>query len=331
MNWKLERGAHIVTEQWLQVTSGEKLFIVTSEEYSNEIALIEQYAKEAGAFVEVMTFEKQQGQVGHYFDSHEAAFDSFDVILGATTHSLVTTKAVKRAIDRGSRFLSLPLCTNDDRSLLEYDFLLMDPEKSKEMADKLLDKLADGKQIRVTTLAGTNLIFSMEGRQAQLFTGSTKLGNGYSSSSFEIFVPIVEDKTYGTGIVDASLGYLGVPGEPVRINLKNGKVCEVEQNNTGKILSQYIADFKDEGMYVAGEFGIGLNTFSRCAGNCYIEDESTYGTFHIGFGRNIAFGGQHEAKAHFDLVFHKPDIYVDGMLIMNQGEILWEEEMIRAV
>lgn len=331
MNWKLERGAQIVTKQWLQVTSGEKLFIVTSEEYSSEIAVIEKYAKEAGAFVEVMTFEKQKGQVGHYFDRHEAAFDSFDVILGATTHSLVTTKAVKRAIERGSRFLSLPLCTNDNRSLLEYEFLLMDPEKSKEMADRLLHKLTDGKELRVTTLAGTNLTFSMEGRKAQLFTGSTKLGTGYSSSSFEIFIPIREDKTYGTGVVDASLGYLGVPKEPVHIYLKDGRVCEIEQNDTGQMLSQYIADFQDEGMYVAGEFGIGLNTYSRCEGNCYIEDESTYGTFHIGFGRNIAFGGQHEARAHFDLVFDKPNIYVDGMLIMNQGTILWEETMNRAV
>lgn len=49
-------------------------------------------------------------------------------------------------------------------------------------------------------------------------------------------------------------------------------------------------------MVVAAEFGIGLNTHSRCAGNCYIEDESTYGTFHIGFGRNIALGGVQDAS-----------------------------------
>lgn len=72
-----------------------------------------------------MVFERQKGQVGHYFDEHEDAFDEYDVILGTTTHSLVTTRAVKRAIERGSRFLSLPLSTNDNRSMLEYDFLLM--------------------------------------------------------------------------------------------------------------------------------------------------------------------------------------------------------------
>ena len=331
MNTKLERGARIVTEQWLELKSGERLFIVTNEEYTKEMELIKQYANEKGVLTEVMTFTKQFGQVGHYFDDNEDIFESFDVILGATMHSLVTTKAAKRAIERGSRFLSLPLSTNDNRSLLEYDFLKMDPAESKRMADELLLKLSGGKKIKVTTPAGTNLTFSMEGREAQLFTGATRQGRGYSSSSFEIFIPIVEDQTYGTGVVDASLGYLGVPKEPVKIFLKEGRVCEIEQNETGQKLSQYMADFKDERMYVAGEFGIGLNTLSQCKGNSYIEDESTYGTFHIGFGRNIGFGGKHEARAHFDLVFNKPDIYVDGILIMMKGEIIWDEEALMAL
>ncbi len=330
MNTKLERGVRIITEQWLELTYGERLFIVTSEDYVKEMALIEQYAKEKGVLTEVMIFTMQPGQVGHYFDHHEDAFDSFDVILGATMHSLVTTKAAKRAIERGIRFLSLPLSTNDHRSLLEYDFLKMDPAESKRMADELLPKLSGGKKLKVTTPAGTNLTFSMEGREAQLFTGATRQGRGYSSSSFEIFIPIVEDQTFGTGVVDASLGYLGVPKEPVRIGLKEGRICEIEQNETGQKLRQYIADFEDERMYVAGEFGIGLNTFSQCKGNSYIEDESTYGTFHIGFGRNIGFGGKQEARAHFDLVFHKPDIYVDGILIMKKGEIIWDEETLMA-
>ena len=207
----------------------------------------------------------------------------------------------------------------------------MDPAESKRMADELLLKLSGGKKLKVTTAAGTNLTFSMEGREAQLFTGATRQGRGYSSSSFEIFIPVVEDQTYGTGLVDASLGYLGIPKEPVRIGIKEGRICEIEQNETGRKLSQYMADFKDERMYVVGEFGIGLNTFSQCKGNSYIEDESTYGTFHIGLGRNIGFGGKHEARAHFDLVFDKPDIYVDGIIIMKKGEIIWDEETLMAI
>ncbi len=58
----------------------------------------------------------------------------------------------------------------------------------------------------------------------------------------------------------------------------------------------------DPRIYIAGELGIGLNSCSNCLGNCYIEDESAYGTFHVGLGRNIALGGVQNAKGHFDLV-----------------------------
>lgn len=322
MQNRISRGAKIVVEKWLLVKPKEKVLIVTSASHRKEAEAIARYVKKAKAEAEIMEFADQKGQVGHYFDEHEDAFDAFDGIVGATTHSLVTTRAVKRAKERGSRFLSLPLSTNDGRSLLEYDFLLMDTEKSKQMGDHLINKLNQCETIRVVTDAGTDLTFSKRGRDAQLFNGSTELSKGYASSSFEIFIPVLETETQGIGYVDASLGYLGIPEQTVKITLSNGKVQEIESNETGKKLAQYFEQFEDDGMYVAGELGIGLNTHAKCRGNCYIEDESAYGTFHIGFGRNLAFGGAQEAKAHFDLVFHKPDIYADGILIMEQGEIV---------
>ena len=55
-------------------------------------------------------------------------------------------------------------------------------------------------------------------------------------------------------------------------------------------------------------------------GNCYIEDESTFTTFHIGMGRNLALGGVHDAAGHFDLVFKYPTIYAGDVLIMKDGQ-----------
>lgn len=325
MRNQLSRGAKIVTESWLQINPKESLLIVTCERHRKEAEEISHYAKLRHAHVEIMAFPDQKGQVGHYFDEHEDAFDAYDVILGATSHSLVTTRAVKRAIERKSRFLSLPLSTNDGRSMLEYDFLLMDTKESKRMGDYLIKMLNQTDSIRVMTEAGTSLYFGKKGRDARFFNGFTKLCNGYASSSFEVYVPIEETKTNGIGYVDASLGYIGLTEQSVKLKLSEGRIVQIEENQTGQKLKEYIENFEDEGMYVAGEFGIGLNTYAKCSGNCYIEDESMYGTFHIGFGRNIALGGVHEAKAHFDLVFHKPDIYAGDTLIMKQGEIVYHD------
>lgn len=322
MDRRLQRGAKIIIDQWLEMKEGESLLIVSSENHLGEVNALKKIAKQWKASVAIMMFPVQNGQVGHYFDEHETAFDEYDAVLGATTHSLVTTKAVKRAVARGTRFLSLPLSTNNGKSILEFDFLKMNPRESKGMADQLLPTLKKGKQIRVTTALGTDISFSMEGRTPKFFSGVASEVAGYASSSFEIFIPIREDQTEGVGMVDASLGYLGVPKTPIRIVLKGGRITQIEDSEDGKILRDYVESFQDQGMYVAGEFGIGLNRYAKCEGNCYIEDESAYGTFHIGFGRNIAFGGTHQAKGHFDLVFHKPNIYVDGKLIMREGEIV---------
>ena len=106
------------------------------------------------------------------------------------------------------------------------------------------------------------------------------------------------------------------------MELQHGKIVDIEDNESGRRLKQFLQRFKDpEDMVVAAEFGIGLNTHSHCNGNCYIEDESTYGTFHIGFGRNIALGGVQDATGHFDLVTHDPNIYVDNRMIMDHGQL----------
>lgn len=99
MNHKLSRGASIIVERWLQIREGESLFIVTDENHLEEMKVVKHFAEKKGATVELMSFPKEMKWVSRYFDENESCFDAYQVILGATTHSLVTTKAVKRAIE----------------------------------------------------------------------------------------------------------------------------------------------------------------------------------------------------------------------------------------
>lgn len=99
-------------------------------------------------------------------------------------------------------------------------------------------------------------------------------------------------------------------------------------NESGILLRKHIEMYNDRNMYIASELGLGLNSYAKCNGNCYIEDESAYGTFHVGFGRNIALGGEHEARGHFDLVGLEPDIYADNRRIMQRGRIIVPEPQV---
>lgn len=126
-------------------------------------------------------------------------------------------------------------------------------------------------------------------------------------------------------VLDGSLGYIGRAKEPTRIEFRKGRIVEIENTPTGIRLKEYMEGYRDSRIYIGGELGIGLNSYSKCLGNCYIEDESAYGTFHIGVGRNIALGGVQNAKGHFDLVCMDPDIYTDNRMIMQEGKIILPE------
>ena len=321
MEQAIQHGADIIIRDWVRLRAGERILIVSSQKYAVEVAAMQQAAQAVGSVADVLMLDDLHEQVGQYFDDREDAFDPYNAVIGAAEYSLITTRAVKRVIARRNRFLSLPLSTSNGQSMLSYDFLNMSLPKSRIMASIIMACYQNASHIHVTTELGTNLDFNIEGRVPGFFNGCHD-GKGLSSASVEVYVAPVESDTNGTLILDGSMGYIGIVDSPVRVELRGGRIVEIEDNASGRRLKQFLARFHDpENMVVAAEFGIGLNTHSRCAGNCYIEDESTYGTFHIGFGRNIALGGVQDASGHYDLVTHAPCIYVDNRMIMDHGQL----------
>ncbi|MGL6200939.1 MAG: peptidase [Lachnospiraceae bacterium] len=325
---RIYAGARIVITKWIRLKPWENLLIVTCDEHIGEAQILKTCAARYGARADLMIVEKKGIHVGIFFDRNPNVFDGYKAIIGAAAYSIVTTRAAKRAIKRGCKFLSLPLITNDNRSLLEYPFLRMDTRKSKMMSQVIMKYLNSSAVIRVKTPAGTDLCFSKRNRTAGFFNGSVRDGKRYSSASFEVYVPIEESETEGTMMIDGSLGYIGGLRETVQLEFHKGKISSIQKNDDGLRLQQYLDSYCDANMYVASELGIGLNSYAKCQGNSYIEDESAYGTFHIGFGRNIALGGVHEAKGHFDVVGRDPDIYVDNRMIMQKGRIIIPEMQV---
>ncbi|HIW21286.1 MAG TPA: peptidase [Candidatus Dorea intestinavium] len=324
----VKAGAETIIKTWLHLRPKERLLIVSSDQYLKEAQILKAVGMKQRGRVDLMIVEKKGKKVGVFFDENENIFKGYQAIIGASDYSIVTTKAAKKAIASGSKFLSLPLLTNDNRSLLEYPFLQMDTKKSKMMAHVIMGYLQGASEVRVTTQAGSDLKFYKRGRKPGFFNGVVKDGKGFSSASIEVYVPIEETKTEGIMVVDGSFGYIGKAKEPVKLIFKEGKIIEIEDNQEGRRLKAYIEDYKDPLMYSAAELGIGLNSLAKCAGNSYIEDESAYGTFHIGFGRNIALGGIQEANGHFDVVAKRPDIYADNRMIMQQGKIIVPEPQV---
>ncbi len=247
---KTREGARIIIDDWVKIRPTNRLLIVSSEKYMMEANLLKEMALVRNAYVDIMVVETSGIHVGIFFDENEDIFNNYDIIIGATDYSLVTTQAAKKAIERGGKFLSLPLSVNNGKSMLSFEFIRMDTKKSKMIANLVMDYIKNSTIIRVETDLGTNLKFYKENRDPGFFNGVVNDGGGYSSASFEIYIPIEETKTEGIMIVDGSLGYIGRPESPIEIEISKGKIIGIEKNNSGTKLKKYIENYNDKGMYV---------------------------------------------------------------------------------
>ena len=318
----IKLNAEHIVNQWLKLKPDDRFLIITNSKHIEDICVIKDIAEAQGIFTVILVMPENQTQVGTFFNSIQPTLDLFTVVMGATEYSLITNKAVAESVSKGARFLSFPMSTNSGKSILSYDFLSMDCNEALSNANKIMPILKNSNTIRVTTELGTELIFDKTNRKTDCFVGMADKPYQISSSSFEVYVPIIENAAEGKAILDGSLGYLGKIDKPIEANFSKGKISVSDNTALGKKLIEYLKSFGDENIYNAAEFGIGLNKKAQCRGDSYIEDESTYGTFHIGMGRNIALGGFHNAKGHFDLVIKNPTIYGDAICIMKNGDLI---------
>lgn len=314
-------GAEIIVNDWLNAKKDEVLHFITDENHLREAEAFEAAAMSRGAVTKITVVDSSKVQNGEIIQDIKNTMCNSDAIIGATDYSFITTSAVEYCLKKGSRFLSIPMHTNDGSSLFENEFIGMDTIRAKNNAKKIIEKLRNADTISVKTSLGTDVTFSKVNRSAGYFNGVCSKKSSKSSASFEVFVPIVENSANGKIIVDGSLGYLGIVDKPFEILFKDGYISSIENNTDGKRLRDYIDSFKEKEMFCASEFGIGINEKASCRGICYIEDESSSGTFHVGFGRNLALGGVHNANGHFDIIINKPTIWADKEMILFDGHI----------
>ena len=317
---RIEQGARIIVENWLHAQPEDVLHFITDETKLREAEAFTHAARQIGAIPKLTVLPSDSVQAGDSIEEMRNIMSYATAIVGATNYSFITTNAVDYALHHGARFLSLPLSTNNGGSLLEQDFLKMDPAAAARMGRPMLRCLRSTDTVHITTKLGTDITFSVKGRKPGIFNGVTARAGVCASASFEVYIPPVETFTHGRVILDGSMGYIGLVKQALELGFENGYLTYIENTPDGQRLKAYLEHFGDPEMFCAAELGIGLNRLSRCRGASYIEDESAYGTFHIGFGRNLALGGDHDAAGHFDIVVHDPTIITGESVLMKNGE-----------
>ncbi|MFA5888125.1 MAG: aminopeptidase [Candidatus Nanoarchaeia archaeon] len=223
------------------------------------------------------------------------------------------------------RFASM---TGINREAIETG-LNSDFKKIAEFTDKIYNCIKDCKEIRVTTELGTDL--TIKCGKYRWFNCNGVLKEGVKDDNYpegEVFTCPVD--IYGEIVVDGVLGdiydakYGVITKTPLTLKIENCKAIMGSISCKNKAIANDIKNYILTGDKYAsrvGEVALGTNIcLDRIIGNL-LQDEK-FPSFHLAFGDPYGndTGAGWQSNRHIDMVVLKPDVYVDGNLIMEKGK-----------
>jgi len=238
------------------------------------------------------------------------------VILAPTTYSISHTRARSEATARGARIATMPGITLEIfRNGVPIDYGVLE-----RAGEQVAAALSAASTCRVTSPAGTDVVFSLEGRTAICDDGNLRAEAAWGNlPAGEAFIAPIETQGDGTIVFDGALAGYGMLREPLRVTLAGGRATDAEGE-----AAQWLLDTLDAGGETGrliAEVGIGTNPQAALTGNI-LADEKAVGTAHLAFGTSASIGGTNVSSVHIDGVLLRPTIELDERPLIRDGELV---------
>jgi leucyl aminopeptidase (aminopeptidase T) len=257
-----------------------------------------------------------------------AAIRDSDVAILLTSVSASYAPSVTAAVHSGVRVLSMPGVRAD---MFEVGAMTADYHAVLNLTERWGERFARGKAVTVTTGAGTNITADLGGweRAPLLDTGRLARGTGALTNmpAGEVAICPIEGSTRGQVVVDLTVSTSPRPvADPICVTVTDGRVTGINGGDEAQGLSKAL-DKHGPSAYSVAEIALGTNPLARHIG-VVIEDEKALGSGHLGFGHAVGLGGSNVSGIHVDGIFSKASLAIDGMHLVNNGEIV-EEALAR--
>lgn len=315
---KLDSASEIAIKTCMGVKRNENILVI-SDEFKREIGYsLHKNALRMG--FKSLYVEMKSGKVDGEEPPNEIAelMKNFDVIFCPTNKSLTHTDARRDASALGARIATFPGITKE----VMIRGMNADYKKISKLSLKLKKILENGSKVRITTVLGTDLSFSIKGRNILASKGLFhKKGESGNLPTGETFLAPLEGTANGVFIVDGSMAGLGlIKNTNLKIKVKNGYAVKITGGHLAKKLNKML-DLVGKNARNIAEFGIGTNDSAKLSG-VLLEDEKVLGTVHIALGNNTSMGGKVNIPIHLDGVIKKTTVYLDEKILMDQGKLL---------
>jgi leucyl aminopeptidase (aminopeptidase T) len=203
----------------------------------------------------------------------------------------------------------------------------VDLSLQKQFQDLVVKVTKDARTMRITTPAGTDIIFEND-PERPVGNEGWALEPGAHFLLGQIDWAPIEESINGTIVFDGSISgggeaEIGILREPITFLIKSGKVIKIDGGREAKIISDWLERLSDPGMYNVAHVCYGFNPQAKLSGLC-TEDERVWGATEWGFGYQNPFwkGKAGCAISHMDGICLNSSVWLDDELIMEEGKLV---------
>jgi leucyl aminopeptidase (aminopeptidase T) len=321
----LRQAVETVIGPCLDVRPGENVVVLVDRTTENLGAELRAAATARGAEAITVVMEPRNVDGQEPPAAVAAALAAADVFIAPTRRSISHTRARKAASEAGARGATLPGVTEDMLArLMACDFPALSA-RSRALAALLT--AAD--EAHVTCPRGTDLRLDLRGRDGVADDGN--LSDPQAFGNLPCGEGFISPLGGEGALVAATLASLGMPDEPVRISVRDGRLADASGDWGARwvALMDAAGEADGHGTDPAGrgrgrnlaELGIGTNERATLTGNI-LEDEKILGTVHVAFGASAGIGGNVAVPVHLDCVVQDPTLDIGGTRVLDGGRFV---------
>jgi len=311
-------GAGRIVETNLAITPDETVLIISDWGSADVGERIAAAAKERGADVVVTVIDAPSVDGGEPSAPVAEAAVNADVIISPISHSIGHSRAIRDALDSGARFLSM---TRVQREHLREGLMYVDYEAARPDCETMAERLTAASRARLSTRAGTELVFALDGRSGNSHTGLAHDPGDVTALNIEANIAPVEGSTTGTVIFDGSIPNfdIGVLDDPVTMEIDDGAVQSIDGGSAATRVEEMWETYDDDAVYNIAQLAVGMNPASTTFTGWSQNDHGVYGSAHVGIGTSSNLGGDTRAPMHFDAMMAAPTLALDGDIVLDEG------------
>ena len=307
----LRAAATTAVEQCLALSADESCVVITDDERRPIGAALYDAAATVTDDATVLQYPPGEQHGAEPPAPVAAAMAEADAFLAPTTKSLSHTRARGVACEAGARGATLPGITEE----VFVTGLDADYDAIAAHCANVREQVAGADEIRVTTPAGTDIVFEPGDRPWHSDTGIVHDASDFSNlPAGEVFV--APETATGTYVVDGTMRPHGLleAGQRLRFEVEDGYVTEISDDEI-RAQVETAAEAVGRDAYTLAEVGIGTNIGVRDLVGSVLLDEKAAGTVHIAIGDNAGIGGDTDAPLHLDGIVREPTVLADGEVV----------------